>query len=179
MAAVNQGGRRKGAACVYLETWHADLDDFLELKDNTGDTARRAHNLNLAYWIQDIFMERVENDWQWSLFDPKVVPHLTDLYGEDFRQAYVAAEQAGLYERQVPARQLYSRMMRTLAQTGNGWVTFKGCVEPQVQPDGTTWQRRAPLKSLYRNPRSHQPRRDSCLQPRFGQSWPPCPRWFF
>jgi len=125
VAAVNQGGRRKGAACVYLETWHADLDDFLELKDNTGDTARRAHNLNLANWIPDLFMERVENDWQWSLFDPKTVPHLTDLYGEEFRQAYLAAEQAGLYERQVPARQLYSRMMRTLAQTGNGWVTFK------------------------------------------------------
>ena len=125
VAAVNQGGRRKGAACVYLETWHADLDDFLELKDNTGDAARRAHNLNLANWIPDLFMERVENDWQWSLFDPKTVPHLTDLYGEEFRQAYLAAEQAGLYERQVPARQLYSRMMRTLAQTGNGWVTFK------------------------------------------------------
>ena len=125
VAAVNQGGRRKGAACVYLETWHADLDDFLELKDNTGDSARRAHNLNLANWIPDLFMERVENDWQWSLFDPKVVPHLTDVYGDEFRQAYLAAEQAGLYERQVPARQLYSRMMRTLAQTGNGWVTFK------------------------------------------------------
>ena len=125
VAAVNQGGRRKGAACVYLETWHADLDDFLELKDNTGDSARRAHNLNLANWIPDLFMERVENDWQWSLFDPKVVPHLTDLYGDEFRQAYLAAEQAGLYERQVPARQLYSRMMRTLAQTGNGWITFK------------------------------------------------------
>lgn len=125
VAAVNQGGRRKGAACVYLETWHADLDDFLELKDNTGDSARRAHNLNIANWIPDLFMERVENDWQWSLFDPKVVPHLTDLYGDEFRQAYLAAEQAGLYERQVPARQLYSRMMRTLAQTGNGWVTFK------------------------------------------------------
>ena len=125
VAAVNQGGRRKGAACVYLETWHADLDDFLELKDNTGDSARRAHNLNLANWIPDLFMERVENDWQWSLFDPKVVPHLTDLYGDEFRQAYLAAEQAGLYERQVSARQLYSRMMRTLAQTGNGWVTFK------------------------------------------------------
>lgn len=125
VAAVNQGGRRKGAACVYLETWHADLDDFLELKDNTGDSARRAHNLNLANWIPDLFMERVENDWQWSLFDPKVVPHLTDLYGDEFRHAYLAAEQAGLYERQVSARQLYSRMMRTLAQTGNGWITFK------------------------------------------------------
>ena len=125
VAAVNQGGRRKGAACVYLETWHSDIEDFLELRDNTGDHARRTHNLNLANWIPDLFMERVENDWQWSLFDPKVVPHLTDLYGDEFTQAYVAAEQAGLYESQISARQLYSRMMRTLAQTGNGWITFK------------------------------------------------------
>jgi len=125
VAAVNQGGRRKGAACVYIETWHADIEEFLELKDNTGDTARRTHNLNLANWVPDLFMERVEQDWQWSLFDPKKVPHLVDLYGEDFRQAYLAAEAEGLYERQVPARQLYSRMMRTLAETGNGWMTFK------------------------------------------------------
>ncbi|MCB0990268.1 MAG: ribonucleoside-diphosphate reductase subunit alpha [Acidimicrobiales bacterium] len=125
VAAVNQGGKRKGAACVYLETWHADIEDFLELRDNTGDEARRAHNLNLANWVPDLFMERVEKDWQWSLFDPKKVPHLTDLYGDDFRRAYEEAEAQGLYERQVPARNLYSRMMRTLAQTGNGWMTFK------------------------------------------------------
>ncbi len=125
VAAVNQGGRRKGAACVYLETWHADIEEFLELRDNTGDHARRAHNLNLANWVPDIFMERVENGFLWSLFDPKKVPELVDLYGQDFSNAYQAAEAEGLYERQVPARQLYSRMMRTLAQTGNGWMTFK------------------------------------------------------
>ncbi len=125
VAAVNQGGRRKGAACVYLETWHADIEEFLELRDNTGDMARRTHNLNLANWIPDLFMERVENDWQWSLFDPKKVPHLIDCYGDDFRRAYTDAEAEGLYERQIPARQLYSRMMRSLAETGNGWMTFK------------------------------------------------------
>lgn len=125
VAAVNQGGRRKGAACVYLETWHADIEAFLELKENTGDPARRTHNLNLANWVPDLFMERVEKDWQWSLFDPKKVPHLVDLYGEDFRAAYLEAESEGLYERQIPARQLYSRMMRSLAETGNGWMTFK------------------------------------------------------
>jgi ribonucleoside-diphosphate reductase alpha chain len=125
VAAVNQGGRRKGAACVYLETWHADIEEFLELRDNTGDEARRARNINLANWVPDLFMERVEHDWQWSLFDPKVVPHLTDLYGREFEDAYIEAEQRGLFERQVPARQLYSKMMRTLAQTGNGWMTFK------------------------------------------------------
>jgi ribonucleoside-diphosphate reductase alpha chain len=143
VSAVNQGGKRKGAACVYLETWHADIDEFLELRDNTGDEARRTHNLNLANWIPDLFMERVEKDWTWSLFDPKKVPHLTDLYGPDFERAYVEAEQQGLYERQVPARQLYSRMMRTLAQTGNGWMTFKDpsnlrCNQTgSMSPDGT------------------------------------------
>jgi ribonucleoside-diphosphate reductase alpha chain len=125
VAAVNQGGRRKGAACVYLESWHADIEEFLELRDNTGDEARRAHNLNIANWINDLFMERVEKDWQWSLFDPAKVPHLTDLYGDEFEQAYIKAEEDGLFERQIPARQLYTRMMRTLAQTGNGWMTFK------------------------------------------------------
>ena len=111
VAAVNQGGRRKGAACVYLESWHADIEEFLDLKDNTGDAARRAHNLNVANWVPDLFMERVEQDWQWSLFDPKVVPELVDLYGEDFRTAYTEAESAGLYVRQVSARELYAKMM--------------------------------------------------------------------
>ncbi len=125
VAAVNQGGRRKGAACVYLETWHADIEEFLELRDNTGDEARRTHNLNLANWIPDLFMQRVEEDAKWSLFDPNKMPHFVDLYGEAFEAAYTKAEDEGLFERQVPARELYARMMRTLAQTGNGWMTFK------------------------------------------------------
>ncbi len=136
VAAVNQGGRRKGAACVYLETWHADIEDFLELRDNTGDDMRRTHNLNLANWVPDLFMERVEQDWQWSLFDPKVVPQLVDLYGEEFRAAYLEAEEQGLYERQVPARQLYSTMMRTLAQTGQGWMTFKDASNAKCNQTG-------------------------------------------
>ena len=125
VAAVNQGGKRKGACCVYLEPWHADILEFLELRDNTGDEARRTHNLNLANWICDIFMKRVEEDGTWSLFDPKVVPEFPDLYGEAFEKAYLEAEEKGLYADQVPARELYGRMMRTLAQTGNGWFTFK------------------------------------------------------
>lgn len=125
VAAVNQGGRRKGAACVYLESWHADIDQFLELRDNTGDHARRTHNINLANWIPDLFMERVEKDWQWSLFDPKRVPELIDTFGEEFRAIYEQAEADGRFEKQVPARQLYQRMMKTLAETGNGWMTFK------------------------------------------------------
>ena len=125
VAAVNQGGKRKGACCVYLETWHADIDDFLELRDNTGDEARRTHNLNLANWIPDLFMKRVQADGVWSLFDPKVVPHFPDLYGEEFEAAYIKAEEEGLFMRQINARDLYAKMMRTMAQTGNGWMTFK------------------------------------------------------
>ncbi|CAL9454713.1 hypothetical protein SUDANB145_02511 [Streptomyces sp. enrichment culture] len=125
VAAVNQGGRRKGAAAVYLETWHADIEEFLELRDNTGEDARRTHNLNLAHWIPDEFMRRVEADADWSLFCPADVPGLTDLHGAEFDAAYRAAEADGLARRTLPARELYGRMMRTLAQTGNGWMTFK------------------------------------------------------
>ncbi|MFE9608938.1 ribonucleoside-diphosphate reductase subunit alpha [Streptomyces sp. NPDC006012] len=125
VAAVNQGGRRKGAAAVYLETWHSDIEEFLELRDNTGEDARRTHNLNLAHWVPDEFMRRVEADGQWSLFSPSDVPDLVDLWGAEFDAAYRRAEAAGLAKKTVPARDLYGRMMRTLAQTGNGWMTFK------------------------------------------------------
>ena len=125
VAAVNQGGKRKGACCVYLEPWHADVEEFLELRDNTGDEARRTHNLNLANWVCDLFMQRVEKNEMWSLFDPKVVPEFPDLYGEAFESAYTQAEKDGKAEKQINARELYGRMIRTLAQTGNGWMTFK------------------------------------------------------
>ncbi|MCT9105602.1 ribonucleoside-diphosphate reductase subunit alpha [Streptomyces mirabilis] len=125
VAAVNQGGRRKGAAAVYLETWHSDIEEFLELRDNTGEDARRTHNLNLAHWIPDEFMRRVDTDGQWSLFSPSDVPELVDLWGDEFDAAYRRAEAEGLAKKTIPARDLYGRMMRTLAQTGNGWMTFK------------------------------------------------------
>lgn len=123
--AVNQGGKRRGAACVYLEPWHPDVVEFLELRDNTGEDARRTHNLNLANWIPDLFMRRVDADGVWSLFDPDEVPELPDLWGAEFDAAYEQAERDGRFVRQMPARELYARMMRTLAQTGNGWMTFK------------------------------------------------------
>ena len=125
VAAVNQGGKRKGACCVYLETWHSDIEEFLELKNNTGDSARRTHNLNLANWVPDLFMQRVEEDGLWSLFDPKENPTLTDTYGEAFVTVYLEAEQGKRYTRQVKARDLYAKMMKCLAETGNGWITFK------------------------------------------------------
>jgi ribonucleoside-diphosphate reductase alpha chain len=125
VGAVNQGGKRKGAACVYLEPWHADVEAFLELRDNTGDEGRRTHHLNLANWISDLFMRRVEADEPWSLFDPKDVPQLPDLFGPAFDEAYTQAEAQGLAKKTLKARDLYVRMMRVLAQTGNGWMTFK------------------------------------------------------
>lgn len=125
VAAVNQGGRRKGAACIYLETWHQDIEAFLELRDNTGDEQQRTHNLNIANWIPDLFMKRVSLNENWSLFDPKDVPYLVDSYGENFETQYKKAEEQGLAKRTVPARKLYAKMMKTLAETGNGWMNFK------------------------------------------------------
>lgn len=125
VAAVNQGGRRKGAACIYVETWHSDIEEFLELRNNTGDENQRTHNLNLANWIPDLFMQRVSENKLWSLFDPKEVPELTDTFGKEFERLYKEAEAKGIAQRQVSARSLYARMMKTLAETGNGWMTFK------------------------------------------------------
>ncbi len=136
VAAVNQGGKRKGACCVYLETWHADIDSFLELRENTGDGSRRTYNLNLANWIPDLFMQRVEADGLWSLFDPKDVPQLPDLFGPAFTEAYERAEANKLYRRQIKARDLYLRMMRSLAETGNGWMTFKDATNVKCNQTG-------------------------------------------
>jgi ribonucleoside-diphosphate reductase alpha chain len=140
VAAVNQGGRRKGAACVYLEPWHPDIEEFLELRENTGEDARRTHNLNLANWIPDEFMRRVEAGENWSLFDPDQVPQLVDLWGDEFDAAYRKAEADGRYVRQVPARDLYGKMMRTLAQTGNGWMTFKDACNAKCNQTGADGQ---------------------------------------
>lgn len=141
VAAVNQGGRRKGAACIYLEPWHPDIEEFLELRDNTGEDARRTHNLNLANWIPDEFMRRVEADEDWSLIDPNAAPELPDLWGEAFEDRYRELEADGKVVRTVKARDLYARMMRTLAQTGNGWMTFKDasnrtCNQTSDEPGG-------------------------------------------
>ena len=123
--AVNQGGKRKGAAAVYLEPWHADIESFLELRNNTGSEERRTHNLNLALWIPDLFMRRVEADGNWSLFSPSEVPQLLNTFGEKFESLYEEFERSGKAIKQVHARALYARMMQTLAETGNGWMCFK------------------------------------------------------
>ncbi|MDR3606116.1 MAG: ribonucleoside-diphosphate reductase subunit alpha [Oligoflexia bacterium] len=123
--AVNQGGKRKGAAAVYLEPWHADIESFLELRNNTGAESRRTHNLNLALWIPDLFMKRVEQDAMWSLFSPNDVPELLASYGPRFEEFYEKYEREGKALKQVSARAIYARMTQTLAETGNGWMCFK------------------------------------------------------
>ncbi len=122
---VHNGGKRKGAACIYLETHHPDIMQFLELKDNTGEREQRAYNLNLANWISDLFMKRVKDDAMWSLFDPTIAPELNDLYGDAYEKRYLELEAEGKFVEQIPARKIYARQMRTLAETGNGWMCFK------------------------------------------------------
>ncbi len=128
--AVNQGGKRKGAVCTYLETWHLDIEEFLELRKNTGDDRRRTHDMNTANWIPDLFMRRVMEKGQWTLFSPNNVPDLHDKFGAEFEQAYVAYEaQAARGEikpsRTVPATDLWRKMLTMLFETGHPWITFK------------------------------------------------------
>ena len=136
VAAVNQGGKRKGACCVYLEPWHADVESFLELRENTGDGARRTYNLNLANWIPDLFMQRVEDDGCGRCSIRRMFRTCRILYGEAFIEAYEKAEAEKLYHRQIKARDLYARMMRSLAETGNGWMTFKDATNLKCNQTG-------------------------------------------
>ncbi len=127
--AVNQGGKRKGAHCAYLETWHLDIEDFLELRKNVGDERRRTHDINTANWIPDLFMKRVADNGQWTLFSPTDVPELHDLVGRDFEMAYTAREaqfDAGeLYGKRLEAKDLWRKMLTMLFETGHPWITFK------------------------------------------------------
>jgi ribonucleoside-diphosphate reductase alpha chain len=128
--AVNQGGKRKGAVCSYLETWHLDIEEFLELRKNTGDDRRRAHDMNTANWIPDLFMKRVFNDQEWTLFSPNTVPDLHDLHGEEFERAYEKYERkaaAGEIKpyKTVRAADLWRKMLSMLFETGHPWITFK------------------------------------------------------
>jgi ribonucleoside-diphosphate reductase alpha chain len=128
--AVNQGGKRKGAVCSYLETWHLDIEEFLELRKNTGDDRRRTHDMNTANWVPDLFMKRVMENGEWTLFSPSDVPDLHDKFGRAFEQAYVEYEaraargEMKLYKR-LPALQLWRKMLSMLFETGHPWLTFK------------------------------------------------------
>jgi ribonucleoside-diphosphate reductase alpha chain len=128
--AVNQGGKRKGAVCTYLETWHLDIEEFLELRKNTGDDRRRTHDMNTANWIPDLFMRRVMEKGQWTLFSPNNVPDLHDKFGIAFEQAYVAYEEKAARGeikpcRTVQASDLWRKMLTMLFETGHPWITFK------------------------------------------------------
>ncbi len=128
--AVNQGGKRKGAVCTYLEAWHLDLEEFLELRKNTGDDRRRAHDMNTANWIPDLFMRRVMEKGSWTLFSPSSVPDLHDLFGAAFERAYVAYEEKAARgeikpSRTLPAADLWRKMLTMLFETGHPWITFK------------------------------------------------------
>ena len=128
--AVNQGGKRKGAVCTYLETWHLDIEEFLELRKNTGDDRRRTHDMNTANWIPDLFMRRVMEKGQWTLFSPNNVPDLHDKFGADFEEAYVAYEAKVARgelspSRTMPAADLWRKMLTMLFETGHPWITFK------------------------------------------------------
>ncbi len=128
--AVNQGGKRKGAVCAYLETWHLDIEEFLELRKNTGDDRRRTHDMNTANWIPDLFMRRVIEGGPWTLFSPSTCPDLHDKFGADFETAYVAYEAKAArgeikLHKQLPAKDLWRKMLSMLFETGHPWVTFK------------------------------------------------------
>jgi ribonucleoside-diphosphate reductase alpha chain len=128
--AVNQGGKRKGAVCSYLETWHLDIEEFLELRKNTGDDRRRTHDMNTANWIPDLFMKRVMENGDWTLFSPSDVPDLHDYYGKAFEKAYTAYEEKAAQGelklfKKIPATQLWRKMLSMLFETGHPWITFK------------------------------------------------------
>ena len=128
--AVNQGGKRKGAVCAYLECWHLDIEEFLELRKNTGDDRRRTHDMNTATWIPDLFMKRVMEGGDWTLFSPSDVPDLHEKFGQQFEQAYLGYEakiergELTLYKK-IPAVQLWRKMLSMLFETGHPWITFK------------------------------------------------------
>ncbi|MBU4217161.1 ribonucleoside-diphosphate reductase subunit alpha [Candidatus Parcubacteria bacterium] len=124
--AVNQGGKRRGALAAYLEVWHGDIEEFLELKKNTGDERRRAHDIHPACWIPDLFMKRVLNDESWTLFSPNDVPGLHDLYGQKFEEKYQEYERANIQgARQISAKDLWKKILTMLYETGHPWITFK------------------------------------------------------
>ncbi|MFQ3340058.1 MAG: ribonucleoside-diphosphate reductase alpha chain [Gammaproteobacteria bacterium] len=128
--AVNQGGKRKGAMCAYLETWHLDIEEFLELRKNTGDERRRTHDMNTANWVPDLFMKRVEQDKKWTLFSPGETPELHDLVGKAFEEKYEEYERkaaAGEMDqsKSMPAKELWRKMLTMLFETGHPWITFK------------------------------------------------------
>ena len=129
LVAVNQGGKRRGSGCAYLETWHNDIEDFLELRKNTGDDRRRTHDMNTANWIPDLFMKRLKNRQGWTLFLSNETPDLHETFGADFEKRYVAYEERArkgeIFGKEIPALELWKKMLGMIFETGHPWITFK------------------------------------------------------
>ena len=174
--AVNQGGKRKGAVCAYLETWHRDIEEFVELRKNTGDERRRTHDMNTANWVPDLFMQRVLDEGQWTLFSPDDVPDLHDLTGEAFAERYAYYEDKAdrgeirNYKR-LPAVQLWRKMLGQLFETGHPWIHLQGPLQP-AQPAAARG-RGAQLQPVHRDHAEHLGRQGNRrVQPGFGEPGP-------
>ena len=174
--AVNQGGKRKGAVCAYLETWHLDMEEFLELRKNTGDDRRRTHDMNTANWIPDLFMQRVMEGGDWTLFSPNDVPDLHDLYGRKFAEAYTE------YERKADRGEIkvFKRIpaLQTVAQDAVDAVRNRPSLDhlqgPVQHPQPAAARRRRPqLQPVHRDHAQHQRHRNRRVQPRLGQPGQP------
>ena len=168
VAAVNQGGKRKGAGCVYLEPWHADIEEFLELRDNTGDEARRTHNLNLANWIPTSSCAASRPTATGSLFDPKNVPHLVDIWGEEFDAAYEKAEAEGLAQDRQGARALRPDDAHA-GPDRQRLDDVQGRSEPDQQPDGAARANASTSRTCAPRSSKSRRRRNRGVQPRVGR----------
>ena len=176
--AVNQGGKRKGAVCAYLETWHIDIEEFLDLRKNTGDDRRRTHDMNTANWVPDLFMQRVEADGDWTLFSPDETPDLHDLYGQPFAERYAAYE-AKAARRRNPRVQAGPRH-RSLAQDADHAVRDRASLDHiqgslQSALAAAPCRRHPLLEPLHRDHAQYVGRRDRRLQSRLDQSAQSCP----
>jgi ribonucleoside-diphosphate reductase alpha chain len=140
--AVNQGGKRKGAVCAYLETWHMDIEEFLELRKNTGDDRRRTHDMNTANWIPDLFMKRVMEKGEWTLFSPSDTPDLHDKFGKAFERPTRPTKPRRRGESRVqedPALDLWRKMLSMLFETGHPWITFKDPATSAARSSTWAW----------------------------------------
>ncbi len=170
--AVNQGGKRKGAVCSYLETWHLDIEEFLELRKNTGDDRRRTHDMNTANWVPDLFMKRVMENGEWTLFSPSDVPDLHEKYGKAFEKAYLeyeakcASGELKLYKK-IPGGPAVAQDAHDAVRDRASVAHVQGSVQPALA--AAARGRRAQLQPVHRNHAEHRVRRDRRVQPGLGQ----------
>ena len=170
--AINRSGKRRGATCAYLEAWHYDIEDFIDLRRNTGDERRRTHDMDTAIWVPDLFMKRVMQDKDWTLFSPDETPELHHIYGSAFEKRYeeyekMAAEGKMKIYKTMKAKDLWRKILIKLYETGHPWMTFKDPSQHKV-PAGPR-RGGAQLQPLHRDNAQHLEGGDGGLQPRLGQ----------